>query len=118
MTVYKTKYYNYVLILAVVLLNCLFNLLKMLYMQRLNKDQPRLARDGFKKTKSRFHEDFNFERQHGVSYSVIFLVGVLDMTYAFLLFWPANGFPIWLMVSLLQFYIPLSIFIRYLKMGL
>ena len=79
---------------------------------------PKLARDGITKKKSKFHEDFNFERQHSVSYSLIALVGVLDMIYAFLLFWPANGFPIWLMVSLLQFYIPLSIFIRYLKMGL
>lgn len=40
------------------------------------------------------------------------------MIYAFLLFWPANGFPIWLMVSLLQLFIPLNMIIRYFKMDL
>ena len=34
------------------------------------------------------------------------------------MFWPANGFPIWLMVTLLQFHIPLSVLFRHLKMGL
>lgn len=46
------------------------------------------------------------------------LVGCLDMIYAFLLFWPANGFPIWLMISLLQLFIPLNMIIRYVKMEL
>jgi len=46
------------------------------------------------------------------------LVGFLDMTYAFLLFWPANSFPIWIMVSLLQLFIPLNMLIRYLTMEL
>jgi len=46
------------------------------------------------------------------------LVGFLDMSYAFLLFWPANGFPIWIMVSLLQLFIPLNMLIRYITMEL
>ena len=46
------------------------------------------------------------------------LVGLLDMIYVFLLFWSANEFPIWLMVSLLQLFIPLNMLIRSAFMGL
>lgn len=34
------------------------------------------------------------------------------MLYAFFLFWPANILPLYLLVSLLQIYIPLNILIR------
>ena len=34
------------------------------------------------------------------------------MTYAFLLFWPSNVISPWLMISLLQFFIPLNLFFR------
>ncbi len=33
------------------------------------------------------------------------------MVYAFLLFWPANVIPLWLMVSLMQLFIPLKLFL-------
>jgi len=46
------------------------------------------------------------------------LVGLLDMIYVFLLFWSANEFPIWLMVSLLQLFIPINMLIRSAFMGL
>jgi hypothetical protein len=40
------------------------------------------------------------------------------MFYAFFFFWPANAVPMWLLVTLLQFFIPLNMFIRayFLKM--
>jgi hypothetical protein len=34
------------------------------------------------------------------------------MAYAFLLFWPANVISPWLMISLLQFFIPLNLFFK------
>lgn len=34
------------------------------------------------------------------------------MFYAFLLFWPANVIPIWLLITLLQFFIPLNMLMR------
>ena len=40
------------------------------------------------------------------------------MLYAFFLFWPANMIPIWLMVSLLQFFIPLNMLFRSCCLGL
>lgn len=33
------------------------------------------------------------------------------MAYAFLLFWPANVMPVWLMVTLMQMFIPLKLFL-------
>merc|ERR1712166_780576 len=63
-------------------------------------------------------EDFNLDRQQNADDWTIMLVGFLDMTYAFLLFWPANSFPIWIMVSLLQLFIPLNMLIRYVTMEL
>lgn len=43
---------------------------------------------------------------------------LLDMFYAFFLFWPANVIPVWLMVTLLQLFIPLNMFLRSLCVGL
>jgi len=40
------------------------------------------------------------------------------MWYAFFLFWPANMLPIWLLVSLLQFFIPLNMLFRSCCLGL
>lgn len=33
------------------------------------------------------------------------------MAYAFLLFWPANVMPVWLMVTLMQLFIPFKLFL-------
>ena len=41
-----------------------------------------------------------------------------DMLYAFFLFWPANMIPLWLLVSLLQFFIPLNMLFRSCCIGL
>ena len=40
------------------------------------------------------------------------------MLYAFFLFWPANMIPIWLLISLLQFFIPLNMLFRSCCIGL
>jgi len=86
-TVYKTKYYGYVLILMVIGLNCLLNMLIL----KLRK----------KKQTKRLHELFNIERTPSVGTCVISFIGLLDMLYAFFLFWPANVIPIWLLITML-----------------
>lgn len=86
-TVYKTKYYGYVLILMVIGLNCLLNMLIL----KLRK----------KKQTKRLHEIFNIERTPSVGTCVISFIGMLDMLYAFFLFWPANVIPIWLLITML-----------------
>ena len=45
-------------------------------------------------------------------------ISVLDMMYAFLLFWPANVIPLWILVSLLQFFIPLNMLFRSCCIGM
>ena len=60
-TVYKTKYYGYVLILLVIGLNCVFNLI----LSRLRK----------KKQTKRLHELFNIERTPSVGTCVIGFIG-------------------------------------------
>lgn len=60
-TVYKTKYYGYVLILIVIMLNCIFNFA----LTRLRK----------KKQKKRLHELFNIERTPSVGWCIIGMIG-------------------------------------------
>lgn len=60
-TVYKTKYYGYVLILIVIALNCIFNFA----LSRLRK----------KKQKKRLHELFNIERTPTVGWCIIGIIG-------------------------------------------
>ena len=62
-TVYKTKYYGYILIMFVILLNAIFNGLI-----------ARLRRKKTTNTK-RLHEIFNLERAPKVGYCVIAFVG-------------------------------------------
>lgn len=40
------------------------------------------------------------------------------MFYAFFLFWPANMIPLWLLISMLQFFIPLNMLFRSCCIGL
>ena len=47
-----------------------------------------------------------------MGWCIIGIIGALDMLYAFFLFWPANIIPIWLLCSLLQFFIPINMVIR------
>jgi len=103
-TVYKTRYYGYVLILIVIFLNCIFNFV----LSRLQK-QPQ---------KKRLHELFDIERTANVGWCIIGIIGALDMLYAFFLFWPANVIPIWLLCSLLQFFIPINMLFRRCCLGL
>ena len=60
-TVYKTKYYGYVLILIVIALNCVFNFA--------------LTRMRKKKHKKRLHELFNIERTPTVGWCIIGIIG-------------------------------------------
>ena len=61
-TVYKTKYYGYVLILIVIFLNCLFNFVLSMVRRK-------------KKQKKRFHEIFEIERANSVGWCVIGIIG-------------------------------------------
>ena len=70
-----------------------------------------------KQTK-RLHELFNIERTPSVGTCVIGFIGMLDMLYAFFLFWPANVIPIWLLISMLQFFIPFNMLVRSCVLGL
>ena len=60
-TVYKTKYYGYVLILIVIFLNCIFNFI--------------ISRLRVEKTKKRLHELFNIDRSTNVGWCIIGIVG-------------------------------------------
>jgi hypothetical protein len=40
------------------------------------------------------------------------------MSYAFFLFWPANVMPVWLLIVLLQLFIPLNTLMRSCCVGL
>jgi len=60
-TVYKTRYYGYVLILIVIALNCIFNFA----LTRLRK----------KKHKKRLHELFNIDRTPTVGWCIIGIIG-------------------------------------------
>ena len=43
---------------------------------------------------------------------------MFDMLYAFFLFWPANVIPVYLLITLLQTFIPLKMFFRTCCIGL
>ena len=103
-TVYKTQYYGYTLILIVIFLNCIFNFVMMKLREQ--KHQRRL------------HELFNIERTPHVGWCIIGIIGAFDMLYAFFLFWPANVIPLWLLTSLLQLFIPLNMLLRSCCIGL
>jgi hypothetical protein len=102
--IYKTKYYGYCLILIVIGLNCLFNML--IFKLRQQKHTKRL------------HELFDIERSASVGTCAVFLIGLLDMLYAFFLFWPANVIPVWLLIILLQLFIPFNMLVRSACIGL
>lgn len=106
-TVYKTKYFGYVLIMTVLIFNCLFHLV-------VKKISDRKPDDGV----SHLHEVFKIERKTELGCCIFALIGVCDMFYAFFVFWPANTIPMWLLVTLLQFFIPLNMFIRHAAMKL
>ena len=97
-TVYKTEFHGYVLILAVCFLNALFALALSL-----------LKRSRHKK---RLYEQFNLERAPHIGCCVIMIVAAVDMFYVFFLFWPANVIPVSFLVTLLQLFIPLNMLLR------
>lgn len=96
--VYKTKFFGYLLILFVIALNTVFHFVN----QRLRR----------KKHKFRLHEMFNIERTPKIGICLIGFIGCLDMLYAFFLFWPANVMNMYMIVVLMQLFIPLSVFMR------
>ena len=74
----------------VIFFNFIFNLAKMyLSTRKVEGDKEHLW------------EAFRLNKKQRLDYFTIAVVGMLDMAYVFLLFWSANGFPIWLMVTLL-----------------
>lgn len=97
-TVYKMKFYGYVLILIVTALNCIFNLV--------------ISRLRYEKTTKTLHQMFSIDRTASVGSCIIGVIGTLDMLYAFFLFWPANVLPLYLLIALLQIYIPTNILLR------
>ena len=85
--VFKYKNYGAVLIIAVLWFNSIF----LNVIQKLRKT----------KQKKRLHELYHLDRAPDVGYCIIAFVGVLDMFKSFLLFWPANVMPLWLLISVL-----------------
>jgi hypothetical protein len=85
--VFKDKNYGAVLIIAVLWFNSIF----LNVIQKLRKT----------KQKKRLHELYQLDRAPDVGYCIIAFVGVLDMFKSFLLFWPANVMPLWLLISVL-----------------
>ena len=85
--VFKDKNYGAVLIIAVLWFNSIF----LNVIQKLRKT----------KQKKRLHELYHLDRAPDVGYCIIAFVGVLDMFKSFLLFWPANVMPLWLLISVL-----------------
>ena len=101
--VYKSKYYGYVLILLVISMNCVFNFI--------------LAQIKPKKAEKKLHKIFKLDRTPELGCFVVTIIGALDMLYAFFLFWPANILPYYLLISLLQIFIPLNLMMRSLAIG-
>ena len=61
-TVYKTKYYGYVLILVVIFLNCIFNFVLSTFRKKT-------------KHKKKLHEIFNIERTPSIGACIIGIMG-------------------------------------------
>ena len=106
-TVYKMKYFGYVLIMTVLLFNCMFHYI-------VKRCSSRKESEGI----AHLHEVFEIERKAELGCCIFAVIGVCDMFYAFFVFWPANTIPMWLLVTLLQFFIPINMFIRHLAMKL
>lgn len=64
-SVYKTKFFGYVLIIIVIFLNAIFNLLNLLLRR--------------KRRVSRSHERFNIERKHSVGFCLTILIGYVKI---------------------------------------
>ena len=97
-TVFKIQNYSYIAVFMVTALNCAINALLHF---TLSKTQPR-----------KLHEMFQIQRRPTVSLWLIGLIGALDMLYTFLLFWPATVLCGLLLVTLLQFFIPMNMLFR------
>lgn len=46
--------------------------------------------------------------------AAVIIFGIIDMGYAFCLFWPANTLPLVSLVNIMQLYIPFETFVSYL----
>lgn len=101
--VYKTKCTNYVLILGVALVNCL-----LLLIQNIRRRA---------KVQKKMHSLFNLEMAQKPPLVAVIFVGLLDMAYAFCLFWPANVIPIFVLTCSMQLFIPLNTLLGNLLCG-
>lgn len=96
--VYKTKNFDYTLILFVIFFNTLF--LYVIHKLRQAKHTKRLF------------EIYDSGEEPKVHPLAMTLIAVIDMLKSLFLFWPANSMPIWLFLSLLQLFIPLNMLFR------
>ena len=87
MIVYKVKNYGALLIVEVIAANSIF--LAIIKKVRRNKKKKLL------------HELYNLERAPSVNFLIVTFIALLDISKAFLLFWPANVMPMWLLVTIL-----------------
>ena len=97
-TVYKSKNYGCCLILIVMVFNTVF--LWFIQFFRQNKHKKRLF------------ELYNTDQEPTVNICVAVTVSIIDLLKAFFLFWPANAMPMWLLISLLQLFIPLNMLLK------
>ena len=86
-SIYKVQNYTLLLLIWIIGLNCGMNWLA-------NKMHP-------KKTKKRLAELFDFHESPQINNFVIFILGLIDMVYMCLFFWPAKNLPIWLLIAML-----------------
>ena len=87
-TLYKTEFHGYVVILAVCFLNAIFALVLSVVKRSRHK--------------KRLYEQFNLERTPHIGCCVITIVAAIDMFYVFFLFWPANVIPVAFLVTALE----------------
>lgn len=92
--VYKTKCTNYCLLILVVFINTL-----LLLIGKCKRGQ---------KVTNKMHELFSLEMVDEAPPIAIIFVGILDMLYAFCLFWPANLIPAPVILLLMQLSIPIN----------
>ena len=60
------------------------------------------------------HELFHLAEVQDPPIFIVIIVGILDMGYAFSLFWPANTLPLVALVNIMQLYTPIETFFNYL----
>lgn len=96
--VYKSRNYGYILLLTVLFFNTIF--LYIMQILRRNKEKKSLS------------QQYSNDIKPKVSNIIIFIVAIFDTFKSLLLFWSANTVTPWMLIALLQLYIPLNMFLR------